>query len=319
MHKRLKHRLYGCPALRSIAPASTHFIPFDMRLFSYLRNAQPSIGLITDAHCTRFVDLALFVPGLPGDMTDLLTLPDALSQIKAAQASIVAGAGDSVEGTTFLPLVPRPGKVVCMGLNYADHAREGGNAIPDYPAVFLRGGSSQVGHGQALIKPRVSDKFDYEAELAVVIGKTARHLTAGNALDCVAGYSAYNDGSVRDYQRKSAQWTIGKNFDGTGAFGPWLVTPDELPPGAAGLGVQTVLNGAVMQNGNTSDFIWSVARTLEIISECMTLHPGDVVITGTPAGVGYARKPPVFLKEGDRCDTVIEGIGTLSNPVLAEA
>ncbi|MDO9437909.1 fumarylacetoacetate hydrolase family protein [Hydrogenophaga sp.] len=290
-----------------------------MRLFSYLRNTQPSIGVITDAHGTRFVDLAQLVPGLPGDMTDLLALPGALSKVTSAHATLEAGAGDSLEGTTFLPLVPRPGKVVCMGLNYADHAREGGNAIPDYPAVFLRGGSSQVAHGQPLIKPRVSDQFDYEAELAVVIGKTARHLTPNNALDCVAGYSAYNDASVRDYQRKSAQWTMGKNFDGTGAFGPWLVTPDELPPGANGLKVQTLLDGEVMQNGNTRDFIWSVSRTLEIISECMTLHPGDVVITGTPAGVGYARKPPVFLKEGNRCDIVIEGIGTLSNPIRAEA
>lgn len=204
-----------------------------------------------------------------------------------------------------------------MGLNYAEHAREGGNPIPGYPALFLRAASSQVAHGQPLVKPRVSEQLDFEAELAVVIGRQARYLTQANALDCVAGYSLYNDASVRDYQRKSTQWTAGKNFDGTGAFGPWLVTPDELPRGAAGLRIRSVLNGTTMQDGNTSDFIWNVEQTLVLLSECMTLNPGDVVITGTPAGVGYARKPPVFMCPGDVCEIIIEGIGTLSNPVVA--
>jgi 2-keto-4-pentenoate hydratase/2-oxohepta-3-ene-1,7-dioic acid hydratase in catechol pathway len=175
-----------------------------------------------------------------------------------------------------------------------------------------------VGHLQPMIRPKVSDKFDYEAELAFVVGKRAKHLTTANALDCLAGYSAFNDGSLRDYQRKSTQWTIGKNFDATGGFGPWLVTPDELPAGAAGLRIQSRLNGKVMQDANTQDFLWDVVESLRIITECMTLEPGDVIITGTPAGVGYARNPPVWMAPGDVCEIEIEGIGILSNPIIDE-
>ena len=206
-----------------------------------------------------------------------------------------------------------------MGLNYADHAKEGGNARPEYPSFFMRGPSSLVAHDAPMIRPTVSDKLDYEAELAFVVGKRVQKLTKENALDCVAGYSIFNDGSIRDYQRKSTQWTIGKNFDQTGAFGPWLITPDELPKGAHGLQIQSRLNGKVMQNGNTHDFLWGVAETIQLITECMTLEPGDVVITGTPAGVGYARTPPVFMKPGDIIEVEIEGIGVLRNPIRDEA
>ena len=212
-------------------------------------------------------------------------------------------------------LIDRPGKIICMGLNYADHAKEGGNARPEYPSFFLRGPSSLASHEAPLIRPRVSDKLDYEAELAFVVGKRARNLNRENALDCIAGYSIFNDGSMRDYQRKTTQWTIGKNFDQTGGFGPWLVTPDELPKGAHGLHIQSRLNGSVMQNANTKDFLWDVAETIVLITECMTLEPGDVVITGTPAGVGYARTPPVFMKPGDICEIEIENIGILRNSI----
>jgi 2-keto-4-pentenoate hydratase/2-oxohepta-3-ene-1,7-dioic acid hydratase in catechol pathway len=212
-------------------------------------------------------------------------------------------------------LIDRPGKIVCMGLNYADHAKEGGNARPEYPSFFMRGPSSLASHQAPLIRPKVSDKLDYEAELAFVVGKRARNLNRENALDCIAGYSIFNDGSMRDYQRKTTQWTIGKNFDQTGGFGPWLVTPDELPKGAHGLQIQSRLNGAVMQNANTKDFLWDVAETIVLITECMTLEPGDVVITGTPAGVGYARTPPVFMKPGDICEIEIENIGILRNSI----
>ena len=215
--------------------------------------------------------------------------------------------------------VPAPGKVVCIGLNYREHAKEGGNPIPDYPAVFLRVNSSLIPHGAPLLVPSASDKLDYEAELAVVIGARAHRVTERDALSCVFGYSCFNDGSVRDYQRKSTQWTMGKNFDGTGPFGPHVVTADELPPGATGLSVRTVLNGTVMQNGSTSDMIFPVAQLIAIVSEVMTLEPGDVIITGTPSGVGYARKPPVFLKAGDVCEIEIERIGTLRNPVAQAA
>jgi 2-keto-4-pentenoate hydratase/2-oxohepta-3-ene-1,7-dioic acid hydratase in catechol pathway len=205
-----------------------------------------------------------------------------------------------------------------LGLNYADHAKEGGHARPDYPSFFMRGPSSLTAHQAPIIRPKASTKLDYEAELAFVMGKRAKHCSLENALEHVVGYSIFNDGSVRDYQRKSTQWTIGKNFDQTGAFGPWLVTPDELPVGASGLQIQSRLNGQLMQNANTKDFLWGVAETIVLITECMTLEPGDVVITGTPAGVGYARTPPVFMKPGDICEVEIEGIGILSNSIADE-
>lgn len=228
-----------------------------------------------------------------------------------------ATAGPDLAFADLRCLIPvdEPGKVICIGLNYRDHAKEGGNPIPDYPAVFLRVGTSLVAHGEPIVRPLVSDKLDYEAELAVVIGRTARHVSAARALDHVAGYACFNDGSVRNYQRKSTQWTMGKNFDLTGAFGPEIVTADALPPGAAGLRIVSRVNGAVMQDGNTADMIFDVATLIEILSEVMTLEPGDVIATGTPAGVGYARTPPLFLKEGDVCEVEIEGIGTIANPI----
>jgi len=247
----------------------------------------------------------------------MISTPGAMDRAKQVAQS--AGAVvQSLKDVRFIPLIDRPSKIVCLGLNYADHAAEGGHARPEYPSFFMRGPSSMVGHLEPLVRPKVSDKFDFEAELAFVVGKSARHLTAANALEHVAGYSVFNDGSLRDYQRKSTQWTIGKNFDATGGFGPWLVTPDELPPGADGLRIQSRLNGQVMQDANTKSFLWGVVETLVLITECMTLEPGDVVITGTPAGVGYARKPPVFMKHGDTMEVEIEGVGLLSNPVVDE-
>ncbi len=220
----------------------------------------------------------------------------------------------AVSQVELLAPVPRPGKIICIGLNYRAHAVEGGNPIPDYPAVFLRGATSLVGSQADMILPACSDKFDFEAELAIVIGKTATNVGA-DALDYVAGYSCFNDGSVRDYQRKSSQWTMGKNFDRTGGFGPELVTPDELPAGASGLRIVSRLNGQIMQDGNTNDMIFDAAALIATLSEAMTLEPGDVIATGTPAGVGYARKPPVFLHAGDRIEIEIERIGTLTNVV----
>ena len=217
-------------------------------------------------------------------------------------------------GVTLLAPVPRPGKVVCIGLNYRAHAEEGGNALPDYPAVFLRGATSLVGPQAPIILPECSDKLDFEAELGVVIGRTARHVR-GDPLSYVAGYCCFNDGSVRDFQRKSTQWTMGKNFDMTGAFGADLLTPDELPDGASGLRITSRLNDNIMQDGNTADMIFDVAALIEILSEAMSLEPGDIIATGTPAGVGYARKPPIYLRAGDRIDVEIERIGRLSSLV----
>lgn len=289
-----------------------------MRLFSYQdKNNQKRVGVLKAVGSQDFVDLAATDASLPKSLLEIIATPGAME--RASQAAKSASAVvQSLKDVRFIPLIDRPSKIVCLGLNYADHAAEGGHARPEYPSFFMRGPSSLVGHLEPMIRPKVSDKFDYEAELAFVVGKTARHLTAANALEHVAGYSVFNDGSLRDYQRKSNQWTIGKNFDATGGFGPWLVTPDELPPAADGLRIQSRLNGQVMQDANTKSFLWGVVETLVLITECMTLEPGDVVITGTPAGVGYARKPPVFMKQGDTIEVEIEGVGLLSNPIVDE-
>lgn len=256
---------------------------------------------------------------IPDDMTTFLAsgaqfVADAERAIALASSASI----HSLESVQLLPPIPRPGKVCCLGLNYADHAAEGGNAKPEYPSLFMRCGTSLAGHRTALLKPRASDKFDFEAELAVVIGTTARHLTMENALSAVAGYSCFNDGTLRDYQRRTAQWTIGKNFDRTGAFGPWIVPASELPAGASGLKIESRLNGKVMQSDNTGNMLFPVAETLCILTEAITLEPGDVVIMGTPAGVGYARKPPIWMKAGDRIEIEIEAIGILSNTIEDE-
>jgi 2-keto-4-pentenoate hydratase/2-oxohepta-3-ene-1,7-dioic acid hydratase in catechol pathway len=290
-----------------------------MRFLSFEANGQAGIGWVKDIHAKDFVNLTLAAPELPRNLKDLICATGGLAAADAAARKAPASAVQTMSGVTMLPLIPNPGKIVCMGLNYADHAKEGGNARPEYPSFFLRGNSSMVGHNQAIVRPKASTQLDYEAELAVIIGKQARHLTAENALDCIAGYSCFNDGSIRNYQRKSSQWTIGKNFDGTGPFGPCLVTPDELPPGAAGLRIQSRLNGKVMQDANTDVFLWNVVEALRIITECMTLEPGDVIITGTPAGVGYARTPPVWMAPGDICEIEVEGVGILSNPIVDES
>ncbi|WP_286306328.1 fumarylacetoacetate hydrolase family protein [Polynucleobacter sp. HIN5] len=286
-----------------------------MRLFSYRNQSmQPKIGLLRDKSSQEFIDLCATDPSIPSKLREFIEIDPTFSKAKQALSNPNV-INKKLSEIKFDVLIDQPGKIVCMGLNYADHAKEGGNARPEYPSFFMRGPSSLTAHLAPIIRPSVSDKLDYEAELVFIVGKKARNLTKENALDCVAGYSIFNDGSLRDYQRKTSQWTIGKNFDQTGAFGPWLVTPDELPSGAHGLQIQSRLNGNLMQNANTKDFLWGVAETIQLITECMTLEPGDVVITGTPAGVGYARTPPVFMKPGDVCEIEIEGIGVLQNSI----
>jgi len=252
--------------------------------------------------------------------TDLRAALDAGTDLAAAgRAAVASGPRLPLAEQVFAPLVPEPGKIICLGLNYFDHAKEGGRDKPEYPWFFYRGKSSLVGHGQPGLCPRVSSKFDYEAELAVVIGKTVpRHVGQADALQYVFGYTCFNDMSVRDFQKRTPQWTIGKNFDGTGGFGPVLVTADELAPGATGLRIQSRLNGQVMQDANTSDMIFPVAETIALLAECMTLEPGDAIIMGTPAGVGQARTPPVWMKPGDVVEIEIERIGVLRNPIVAE-
>ena len=262
-------------------------------------------------------ELRLLAPSEAGADTDptpfLRLAADGVSDAQWRSAEPV----DANQVEWLMP-VARPGKVICLGLNYAAHAAEGGNAAPEYPSFFMRGATSLIAHQAPLVRPRVSDKLDFEAELAVIIGRRARHLTADDALQAVAGYSCFNDGSLRDYQRRTAQWTIGKNFDGTGAFGPWLVPESELPPGANGLRIQSRLNGQIMQDDNTGNMMVSVQHALVLLSEVLTLEPGDVIAMGTPAGVGYARSPSVWMQPGDRIEIEIESIGVLSNPVVQE-
>lgn len=287
-----------------------------MRFATYLHQGQPRLGVVDG---TSLVDLASARPGVPHDLRAALEAGKDL--VAEGRAALASGAPRlPLTGLTLAPLVPEPGKTVCLGLNYFDHAKEGGRDKPDYPWFFFRGKSSLIGHGQPGIVPRVSSKFDYEAELAVVIGrKVPRHVKPADALGCVFGYSCFNDMSVRDYQKRTGQWTIGKNFDGTGGFGPELVTADELAPGATGLRIQSRLNGQVMQDANTSDMIFSVAETIVLLAECLTLEPGDAIIMGTPAGVGQARTPPVWMKAGDTIEIEIEKVGVLRNPIVAEA
>jgi len=265
------------------------------------------------------VDLERAAPELPRDLAGMIRAGDgAFAAAAATAARAGAAARRALSGLRFRPPIENAGKILCLGLNYVDHAAEGGHAKPEYPSLFMRCTTSLAAHGEALLRPKASSKFDYEAELVAVVGRTARHVSLANALDHIAGYSCFNDGSIRDYQRKTSQWTIGKNFDRTGGFGPWFVTSDEVPPGAAGLSIQSRLNGKVMQNANTRDMIFPVAETVVLLSECMTLEPGDLLVMGTPAGVGYARTPPVWMQPGDTIEIAIEGIGVLSNPIADE-
>jgi acylpyruvate hydrolase len=264
-------------------------------------------------------DLRRVDPGLPDGVGGLVAGgPDGMARAAKAARALTAEARLEEGAVRFRPLVERPGKILCIGRNYAAHAREGGAEPLDYPDVFMRGATSLVAHGEPLVRPRCSDKFDYEGELVVVVGRRARHVNAADAYGIIAGYSIFNEGSLRDYQRKATQWTMGKTFDGTGGFGPDLVTPDELPEGGVGLRLTTTLNGEVMQDATTHDLIFPVAEIIRILTEAMTLEPGDVIVTGTPAGVGYARKPPVFMKPGDTVEVAIEKVGTLRNSVKDE-
>jgi acylpyruvate hydrolase len=294
-----------------------------VKLISFDRQGRHRIGAIRPGHEDQFVDLTSVSDKLPGAMAEFLAMGQGgLRDAKLALANAVDNprhVWQKLSEVRLLPVVPRPGKIVCVGLNYADHAKEGGNARPKYPDFFFRGSTSLVAHGQPMVLPHVSNRFDFEAELAVIIGQSVRHAKPANALDAVAGYACFNDGTLRDYQKRTSQWTIGKNFDGTGGFGPWMVTPDELPAGAVGVNICSRLNGQVMQQANTRDMLWSVAEIIVLISECLTLEPGDVIATGTPAGVGYARNPPVFMRAGDTIEIEIEGIASLCNPILAEA
>ena len=234
---------------------------------------------------------------------------------KIAQAS-------SVPVSSITPALPiaSPGAIICVGLNYTDHIKEGGYDIPDYPALFMRSKASIMAAGKPLVRPTCSEKLDYEAELMLIVGKGGRHISEEDALDHVFGYTVFNDGSVRDYQRKTHQWTPGKNFDNTGAIGPFVVTPDEVPEGAGGLKIESRVGDEILQSSNTANMIWGVRKIMAIVSEYTTLAPGDLIALGTPPGVGHAKKPnPRWLVPGETVEIEIEGIGICASPIVDEA
>lgn len=282
-----------------------------MRIASYLVDDKAEFGIVTE---DGLVDLSA--------RTRAPTLRALLAAGGLAEAARFAAdkIDRSFESVTLLPVIQDCAHCYCVGVNYEDHLREVQEAgvarpRPKQPSLFIRYPETFVAHDEPLVVPKVSDDFDYEAELAVIIGKGGRYIPRERAMDHVAGYSCFNDGSVRDWQFHSSQVTSGKNFVGSGAFGPWLVTADEIGDAAA-LSVRLLVNGRVLQDGNTSDMLFDVAAVVSYASAFLPLQPGDVIATGTPAGVGFSRKPPIFLKPGDVCEVQIQGVGTLRNPVV---
>ena len=261
-----------------------------------------------------------------GAATGLPTLADFIASPRWAEREALLAAAAPVAplaGLDYLPPIPRPEKIVCAVRNYMDHHQEVIAAgmhreLSEEPPIFLRVWRSQVAHGKPIVRPHVSESLDWEAELAVIIGKEGRCIPEAQAYEHVAGYSAYNDGSIREWQFHAKQIASGKNFESTGGFGPWMVTADEIEPGRQ-LKIETRINGEVLQSGHTGHMIFSIPKLIAYASTIFTLVPGDVIITGTPAGVGWSRKPPRFMKPGDVCEVEIEGIGTLVNPIVQQA
>ncbi len=283
-----------------------------MKLVSFVSAGRPSYGAVIDG---GVVDLGRRF----GDRWP--TLRTLLATGSLAEAGSVASAMQPdfpLDGLELAPVIPDPDKIICIGLNYRDHVAETGRAMTEKPALFARFAGSQVGHLRPLVKPTVSDEFDYEGELAVVIGKGGRHIPAERALEHVAGYSCYNEGSIRDWQRHTSQFLAGKTFAGTGGFGPWLVTADEIPDPSR-LTLETRLNGQVVQHTTTDLMITPVPQQIAYISTILPLLPGDVIVSGTPGGVGAKRNPPLFMRPGDVVEVEISGIGVLRNQVVAEA
>lgn len=285
-----------------------------MRLVAFRGQDGPRIGVVRG---DGVIDIGAIERDAPRDILSVIE-DDLYDRV----AAIVDAADDSAllgfDTLDFALPIANPGKILCLGLNYIDHVNEGIFEKQAYPTIFTRFPSSMVPHGKPIICPKASVTLDYEAELALVIGKRARHLTPENALDAVAGYTCANDGSVREFQRHTVQWTMGKNFDQTGPLGPVFVTANELPAGARGLDIMCRLNGETVQSSNTEMMMFPVVETLVYITTGITLEPGDIVLMGTPSGVGHARKPPLWMKDGDVVEVEIEKIGILRNPIVKE-
>jgi 2-keto-4-pentenoate hydratase/2-oxohepta-3-ene-1,7-dioic acid hydratase in catechol pathway len=289
-----------------------------MKIVGFRTNEGLRLGVVEGE---QVIDLQAVDPHAPYDLGEWLRRDNGdLGALKSLAGRAPASAHRPLSGLDYALPVARPGKIICLGLNYLEHVKEGfqRDNVPKFPTIFMRCNTSLLPHGKPMIRPQVTETLDYEAEMVVVVGKRVKHLTMDNAYSCIAGYSCFNEGSVREFQRKTTQWDMGKNFDGTGAFGPWMVTADEIPPGGKGLKIQTRLNGETMQSDNTDNMMFPVAETLVYVTQGMTLEPGDIVVTGTPSGVGFARKPPVWMKNGDTCEIDIEKIGVLKNPIADE-
>ncbi|MCC1494317.1 fumarylacetoacetate hydrolase family protein [Cognatishimia sp. F0-27] len=262
------------------------------------------------------INLSALHPGVGADLMGLIRHPELMDELVSA---VETAHGEPVAGITPALPVAEPGTIICMGLNYTDHIKEGGYDIPEYPALFMRGRNSIMAAGQPMVRPSCSETLDYEAELMLIVGTGGRHIAKENALEHVFGYTVFNDGSVREYQRKTHQWTPGKNFDDTGAIGPFTVTPDEVPAGASGLKIESRVGDEILQSSNTANMIWDVATVIATVSEYTTLEPGDLIAMGTPPGVGHAKKPnPRWLRPGETVEIEIEGIGICASPVIDE-
>lgn len=280
-----------------------------MRLASFSHGGRASYGIVNGNHV---VDVGKLIGTQYPDLKSLLTAgPDLVEKLRSQAPTL------QIDEVTFLPVIPNPDKIFCAGLNYRSHVEETGRTESEKPVIFLRLAASQIGHGQPMVCPTISTQFDYEGELAVVIGKRGRHISRDNALNHIAGYSCYNDGSLRDWQRHTSQWTPGKNFPATGAFGPWLVTADEIPDPTK-LSLATRLNGQTVQSATVDLLIFSIPEIIEYVSAWSELVPGDVIATGTPGGVGFKRNPPLLMKAGDVVEVDISGIGILRNPIEDE-
>ncbi len=282
-----------------------------MKLTSFIVQGRSSYGVVEG---DQIIDLESLKPTLGSDLKQAIG-QNRLNELSAARLASLPRI--PLGEVTFLPVIPNPGKVLCIGINYATHVRETGREMPTYPMIFTRFADSQTAHLQPIVRPTASHKLDFEGELAVVIGKAARHVKHADALDYVAGYACYNDGSVRDWQKHTIQFVPGKNFPNTGGFGPWLVTGDEIGD-PQDLELTTRLNGQVMQHTRTSDMIFDVRQLIEYCSTFTELAPGDVIVTGTTGGVGAFREPPVWMKPGDQVEVEIAGIGTLRNSIVDE-
>jgi acylpyruvate hydrolase len=290
-----------------------------MKIVAFETDAGSRLGIVEG---DQVVDLQAADAKVPTSLAEVLAKNNGdLKPLADIAKKAPASARKPLQGLKYALPVGNPGKVICLGLNYLEHVKEGPNRdnIPKFPTIFMRCTTSLVAHGEPIIRPKVTETLDYEGELILVVGKRAKHLTMDNATSCIAGYSCGNEGSIRQFQRNTTQWDMGKNFDKTGGFGPWMVTADEVPDAAKGLKFQTRLNGTVMQSDNTDNMMFPVAETLVYVTQGMTLEPGDIIFTGTPSGVGHARKPnPIWMKNGDVCEVEFEGVGILRNPIADE-